>query len=182
MIVFISATLTGKLNVPAARGCFARDRPHEEVGREERPEEHRLRDDEKQDARSCASMRELRFAMGGVRGVEFGVSVGFHQLVATPVACCLPARRRCARPGGRSRGGRARRGRSAASESLPLEGRDDDLVGRVVLDRVLDTRQRILSIDLTRTWRPAWRNSSTVRSSRSLAVAAASGSCRPGAR
>ena len=47
--VFKAATVTGKLNGSGGNGVFGHH-PYEEHGGEERPEQHRLRDDEQQHA------------------------------------------------------------------------------------------------------------------------------------
>ena len=99
------------------------------------------------------------------------------------LAACSPrpGRPRCAPPVARSPARRASiRSPRSHRELRGREGRDDDLVGGVVLKGVLDARERVDVHDLARprSARPP-RSSLNVRSSRSSASAAAAGSLPP---
>ena len=127
------------------------DHAEEEVGGEEGAEQHHLRDDEEEDAERLAVdpgalVRLGRAVVLGGGATMRSPSLGLRprgplsDCVRSPVGRPLP---RCARRACRSSPSTS--SISPSCEPLRLlagEGRDQDLVDAVVLDRVLDGRER----------------------------------------
>ena len=159
MNVFISATLTGKSN-GVGRPRLVADDADEEVGREERPEQHRLADDEKEDAeqlrvdpralvrlgRPCARRARGR---GRSRRIPLRVSRragGCRGTGSSPAGSLVT----CSTVQARSAPYAPDQIAAQPVRLVARQRRDDDLVRRVVLDRVHDARERIGVRDVTR--------------------------------
>ena len=139
------------------------DDPEEEVGGEERPEQHDLGDDEEEDPERLAV--DPRALVGLRRPVMLlGVAVperyrcALHQ--ASSPSATAAATASAARPTSRCSTGfsvisRTRPIRSSSSQRdcSPAEGRDQDLVDAVVLDRVLHREEGVGAHRLARSRR-----------------------------
>ena len=142
--VLTPATKTGKWN-GASGQCLGVgvDDADEEVGGEERAEEHRLRGDEEEHAEH----RRRRPASSGSRSAARGACASAWALMPRPptaagsTTTCSTGNLRLARAA-------ARRGRAAARTRAARERGDDDLVDALVLDRLHRRGERIRVRDL----------------------------------
>ena len=141
MIVFRKREVDRKL-VGMRRPLLVRDSDaREEVGREERPEEHDLRGDEEIDAEQARVDARAAVRNGRVGAVSFGVRThATADSSAASASCCVTTTCVTGRP---KRPDPAEDVPAKPARSRRRERRDDDLVDLLVVDGVLHRDDRV---------------------------------------